>query len=271
MAITPQTLEELQVFLGKQKYGYRRSPTHEQYLNAQKPDERLYTAVPAHYNDGGLSSIGALYLTDRRILFLANNGLQRIQESIAYSDIQSVSMKGLVFADLEVRLAARTVEFGNLDAKTTGPIAYNLVQAGINGRELDRIVIPDRSTPGPGDLSKNKQLIYGLLAVLAGAFLLFVFWPSGDASVAPRAPTLTPMPNPGDVSRAETGEDWPFTVERGTIACLGQGEVIFRTPNGTFAMNEIAEDLTDNPPVTSIIRDGKDASSFLALGESLCR
>jgi hypothetical protein len=49
------------------------------------------------------------------------------------------------------------------------------------------------------------------------------------------APEPEPAKPPGEVTRAEYGEDWPLTVARGILSChsTGGGAVVFTAPDGT--------------------------------------
>jgi hypothetical protein len=53
------------------------------------------------------------------------------------------------------------------------------------------------------------------------------------------------------VSRADFGSSWPFTVERGVLACEGAGAVTFEAGGTTFAVNGIAagQDFADIEPI----------------------
>lgn len=43
------------------------------------------------------------------------------------------------------------------------------------------------------------------------------------------------------VSRAEFGDSWPLTVDRGTLRCEAPGAVIFQAPDGSdYAVNGLA-------------------------------
>lgn len=42
------------------------------------------------------------------------------------------------------------------------------------------------------------------------------------------------------ISRADFGEEWPFTVESGTLRCSGSGAVTFTTEGATYAVNGTA-------------------------------
>ncbi|MDE2981420.1 MAG: DUF2511 domain-containing protein [Gemmatimonadota bacterium] len=42
------------------------------------------------------------------------------------------------------------------------------------------------------------------------------------------------------ISRADFGEEWPFTVESGTLRCSGSGAVTFTTESTTYAVNGTA-------------------------------
>ena len=48
------------------------------------------------------------------------------------------------------------------------------------------------------------------------------------------------------VTKEEYGEDWPFTVDRGEVACVdklseGVGSAVFRHGGKTYALNDFAE------------------------------
>lgn len=82
------------------------------------------------------------------------------------------------------------------------------------------------------------------------------------------------------VSRSEFGQDWPLTVESGTVECLplspSLGSVIFTDDGGTtYAVNGTARDHTDFPDIHPIWADAPfgakvDISPIIDAGLSLC-
>lgn len=48
---------------------------------------------------------------------------------------------------------------------------------------------------------------------------------------------LLPGGNEPQVTRADFGNDWPFTVESGVLACEGTDSVTFRTGGKTYAVS----------------------------------
>lgn len=80
-------------------------------------------------------------------------------------------------------------------------------------------------------------------------------------------------PPPGYVSRAVLGDDWPLTVEDGTLACAGSdglGAVTFTTNGTAYAVNGIATQRSAGIDITPILVTGKDLSPLLARGLALC-
>ena len=51
--------------------------------------------------------------------------------------------------------------------------------------------------------------------------------------------------NPIKVTKAEYGKKWPFTINEGYIDCIGYQEVVFKTNQGIYALNETAKDTKD--------------------------
>ena len=63
--------------------------------------------------------------------------------------------------------------------------------------------------------------------------------------------------DPGAVSRAEFGADWPLTVDRGTLSCDGPG-VVFTTDDGEeYAVNGTAKG-SGYPGIEPIWREDPD-------------
>ncbi|HEX2161771.1 MAG TPA: DUF2511 domain-containing protein [Thermoleophilaceae bacterium] len=88
--------------------------------------------------------------------------------------------------------------------------------------------------------------------------------------------------NPGAVSRAELGADWPLTVDRGVLSCDGPG-VVFTTPDGSeYAVNGTAkgagyadiEPIWREDPAYDLPDDGPplrvDISPLIERGLELC-
>lgn len=67
-----------------------------------------------------------------------------------------------------------------------------------------------------------------------------------------------PATAPGEVTRAEFGDEWPFTVASGTLSCDGSrglGSVIFTAPDGTrYGLNGTAQDQLGLPAIDPIWR-----------------
>lgn len=79
-------------------------------------------------------------------------------------------------------------------------------------------------------------------------------------TVLPVVPEPTPVPArtavpPGFMSRTEFGEDWPLTVESGTVACLRPSIVVFYAEGVTYAINGVAQSTDEYADIRPIWRD----------------
>jgi len=51
----------------------------------------------------------------------------------------------------------------------------------------------------------------------------------------------SPSPAGIQVTRAQYGDRWPFTIESGYLDCIPPGAVVFRSQSGAYAVNGLAE------------------------------
>ena len=78
------------------------------------------------------------------------------------------------------------------------------------------------------------------------------------------------------VSRSDFGEDWPLTVDSGTLQCEGAGAVTFTTEDGTtYAVNGLASGMDRWPEIDSIWADApgglkKNIGPLIQRGLALC-
>lgn len=94
--------------------------------------------------------------------------------------------------------------------------------------------------------------------------------------VAPTAGAEATEPN-GTITREMLGDEWPFTVEAGVVACDGGG-VTFTAEGVTYAVNGTAKDgdmgadimaiWADNPSVPGL---KKDIGAVITRGLELCK
>lgn len=73
------------------------------------------------------------------------------------------------------------------------------------------------------------------LFVFVMAIGSLLIWLGYGPKADPATPTLPP--NERSVTRAEYGEQWPFTVDSGTLVCVEASAVLFRTDGGLYALN----------------------------------
>lgn len=82
-----------------------------------------------------------------------------------------------------------------------------------------------------------------------------------DKTSATTAPESEAADDPAHVSRAELGEEWPLTVEEGTLRCDGAkeaGAVFFEADGRVYPVNGIARGRTDGPEIDGIWADDPD-------------
>ncbi len=89
-----------------------------------------------------------------------------------------------------------------------------------------------------------KRLLKLTLIIAGGAvvglFALLVF------------AALVSSPSREVITKAEYGDRWPLTVDRGTVECVGAGAVLFHTAGETFAVNGLALSTTDHADIREI-------------------
>lgn len=78
-----------------------------------------------------------------------------------------------------------------------------------------------------------------------------------------------------EVSQSDFGSDWPLTVDSGTLACGGAGEVTFTANGTTYAVNGLAKAATVFPDIDPIWAKGegaprKDIGPLIQRGLELC-
>jgi hypothetical protein len=80
------------------------------------------------------------------------------------------------------------------------------------------------------DKKRKTMIILKILGVVAaiGAFFLFTYWHPFWRY------------QPGYVSEAQFGDDWPFTVSEARVRCLGAGEMLLETRAGIFGLTSHA-------------------------------
>ena len=84
---------------------------------------------------------------------------------------------------------------------------------------------------------------------------------TADEPATTTAPETEAADDPAHVSRAELGDEWPLTVEEGTLRCDGAqqaGAVFFETDGRVYPVNGIARGRTDGPEIDEIWADDPD-------------
>lgn len=115
--------------------------------------------------------------------------------------------------------------------------------------------------------------LYALLGIALIALLAVLFF--GDRLFGGAAPAQPA----GYVSRAMLGDQWPLTVEDGTLACTGSGGsgAVTFTANGTmYALNGVARQQSTGADIAPIwAADGsgakRDLGPLIEKGLALCR
>jgi hypothetical protein len=77
------------------------------------------------------------------------------------------------------------------------------------------------------------------------------------------------------IRRSDLGDDWPLTVESGTLRCEGAGAVVFKAPDGTeYALNGLAAEYPDIGPIWAADPTGQtsklDIGPLITEGQRLC-
>lgn len=83
--------------------------------------------------------------------------------------------------------------------------------------------------------------------------------------------------NPGLITRADFGADWPLTVDEGVLTCEGAGAVYFTGEGTRYAVNGLARTQKDAPDIDPIWADDpsveglkKDIGPLIDRGLELC-
>lgn len=109
-----------------------------------------------------------------------------------------------------------------------------------------------------------------------------ILWVTAVAAVivlvgcsAPAATELVADPSTRRVTRADFGDDWPLTVESGTLSCQPGRAVVFLAPDGTaYGVNGSAADYEDIDPIWAENPGGpgpkKDIGPLITAGLALC-
>ena len=86
--------------------------------------------------------------------------------------------------------------------------------------------------------------------------------------------------NSKEISRKDFREDWPFSVESGTLKCVGNKEVVFITNGKTYAVNGTAQsdknrldagDICEVDPQFNDPRVKKSIGPIIEAGLKLCK
>ena len=91
--------------------------------------------------------------------------------------------------------------------------------------------------------ARSRRAKIGLLAILALLLVCACVAIFGALDGAPITTTPPTLPHGREVTRAEFGERWPFSVERGVVDCVGVSEAVFRANGVTYAINGRARSL----------------------------
>lgn len=100
-------------------------------------------------------------------------------------------------------------------------------------------------------MGKTLRAVALVVLVVAGAACEDADTDAADSTLAGDEETQAPATpeaaaeGPLEVSRSDFGDDWPLTVERGTLACEEPSAVIFTTGGTTYAVNGMASGLAD--------------------------
>jgi hypothetical protein len=82
-----------------------------------------------------------------------------------------------------------------------------------------------------------------------------------DQTTTEPAAEMEAADDPAHVSRAALGDEWPLTVEEGTLRCDGAqqaGAVFFETGGRVYPVNGIARGRRDGPEIDEIWADDPD-------------
>jgi hypothetical protein len=96
------------------------------------------------------------------------------------------------------------------------------------------VEIVQQSTPQRNQNTKLLALV--VLAIAIGGFML---WSTGQRRASPASVPASEGTN-RTITRAELGDKWPFTVDKGSVMCLEGRYVVFIADGKTYALNGTA-------------------------------
>ena len=78
------------------------------------------------------------------------------------------------------------------------------------------------------------------------------------------------------INRSYLGNDWPLSVESGTLRCEGAGAIVFTAPDGTdYGVNALAAQYADIAPIWAADPTGqfakRDIGPLVNEGQRLCQ
>jgi hypothetical protein len=132
-------------------------------------------------------------------------------------------------------------------------------------------------------LSQHSRFWKWKLQTVSPSRVLAVAFVVGLTSACTTSPTTTPQPSAEEttaaregsvaISAADVSEDWPLTVQSGTLSCDGPGSVTFTAPDGTtYAVNGMAKSFSGAPDIDPIWADDPDVPGLkISIGELIER
>lgn len=103
-------------------------------------------------------------------------------------------------------------------------------------------------------LNARSSIVRRGLQLTAGCCLLLMT--ASCAGSGESGQSEAPSPSERQVSRAEFGEAWPFTVDEGYVDCLPAQAAVFKANGTTYAINGLAR--SRYPAVDPIWRDNPE-------------
>jgi Protein of unknown function (DUF2511) len=117
--------------------------------------------------------------------------------------------------------------------------------------------------------------------VLALPFIAVACSPQQPASGGSGAAQPQLSPNEIKISKQDFGNDWPFTVSEGVLACKGSGgagEVVFTANGASYAVNGVAKGTKKYRPIEEVGAENpslpgtkKNIGPIIERGLKLCR